>query len=116
MAVGAPDVVIDHRLDDYLQFDADIATKNAHVVGIGGNSPESGFSNTPAARSQEPRVHLLSVFNTPDFRAVLDRPAALMSEGDLAAEAARSYDLAEVGEAHRVATEDSVCGKLVVEP
>ena len=52
-AVGEPNVILDHRLDDYLQFDADVAAKNARVVGIGGNSPESGFSNTPAARSKE---------------------------------------------------------------
>jgi NADPH2:quinone reductase len=115
-AVGEPNVILDHRLDDYLQFDADVAAKNARVVGIGGNSPESGFSNTPAARSKELRVHLMSMFNTPDFRAVLDRLATLMAEGDLTAETAGSYDLAEVGEAHRAVVEDSVCGKLVVEP
>ena len=115
-AVGEPTVILDHRLDDYLQFDADVAAQNARVVGIGGNSPESGFSNTPAARSKELRVHLMSMFNTPEFRAVLDRLAALMAEGDLTAEIAGSYDLTEVDEAHRAVIEDSVFGKLVVEP
>jgi len=115
-AVGEPDVVLDHRLDDYLQFDADVAATGARIVGIGGNSSESGFSDTPAARSKELRVHLMNMFNTPDLRAVLERLAVLVAQGDLTAEVDRVYGLDEVGEAHRAVLEDSVFGKLVVEP
>ncbi|WP_121822662.1 NADPH:quinone reductase [Halostella salina] len=115
-AAGEPDVILDHRLDDYLQFDADVAAQNARIVGIGGNSAESGFSNTPAARAKELRVHLMSMFNTPDISTVLDRLAVLLTEGDLTAEVDGVYGLDEVGEAHRAVLEDSVFGKLVVEP
>jgi len=113
---GEPDVILDHRLDDYLQFDADVAAHGARIAGIGGNSVESGFSNTPAARSKELRIHLLSMFNTPDIAAVLDRLAVLLAEGELTAEVDDVYGLDEVGEAHRAVLEDSVFGKLVVEP
>jgi hypothetical protein len=39
-----------------------------------------------------------------------------MSTGALSIEVARSYDLAEAGEAQRAVMEDSFLGKLVVEP
>jgi NADPH2:quinone reductase len=114
--VGEPSVVLDHRLDDYLQFDANVAATGARLVGIGGNSPESGFSNTPAARSKELEIHLMSMFNTPSLRAVLEQLAVLIDDGDLTAEVDRVYGLDQVGEAHRAVLEDSVFGKLVVEP
>ncbi|WP_135820809.1 NADPH:quinone reductase [Halostella litorea] len=113
---GAPDVILDHRLDDYLQFDADVAAHGARIAGIGGNSTESGFSNTPAARSKELRVHLMSMFNTPDISAVLDRLAVLLRGGQLTAEVDGVYGLDDVAEAQRAVLEDSVFGKLVVEP
>lgn len=113
---GAPDVILDHRLDDYLQFDADVAARGARVVGIGNTQPEAGFSNVAAARSMELRIHLMSMFNTPDIAAVLERLARLAAEGDLTAEVARTYGLDDLGEAHRAVLEDSFLGKLVVEP
>jgi len=39
-----------------------------------------------------------------------------MDAGALSIELARSYDLDEAGEAQRAVMEDSVLGKLVVEP
>jgi NADPH2:quinone reductase len=56
------------------------------------------------------------MFNTPDIAAVLDRLAVLLAEGELTAEVDDVYGLEAVGEAHRAVLEDSVFGKLVVEP
>lgn len=111
-----PDAILDHRLDDYLQFDADVAAQGGRIVGIGNEDVAAGFENVPAARAKELTFVLMSMFNTPDVRAVLERLARLMAAGDLAAEIAGVYDLDEVAEAHRAVMEDSFVGKLVVEP
>ncbi|GAB7017782.1 NADPH:quinone reductase [Halostagnicola bangensis] len=113
---GSPDVILDHRLDDYLQFDADVAKQGTRVVGIGNTVPEAGFSNVPAARSKELRIHLISMFNTPDISAVLRRVAKLLSAGKLSAEIARTYDLEDLDSAHEDVLSESFFGKLVVTP
>jgi NADPH2:quinone reductase len=112
---GPPEVILDHRLDDYLQFDADVAAQGARVVGIGNTQPEAGFSSVPAARSKELRIHLMSMFNTPDVAAVLDRLGTLVAAAEVVPELAGVYDLDEAAEAQRAAVEDSFVGKLVVE-
>ncbi|QPV61647.1 NADPH:quinone reductase [Halosimplex litoreum] len=113
---GGVDAVLDHRLDDYLQFDADVAAQGARVVGIGENSPDPGFTNDGAARSKDVSYQFMSMFNMPDLRAGLAGVADLMERDRLSIECARSYDLAEAGEAQRAVVEDSFFGKLVVEP
>ncbi|ELZ27569.1 NADPH:quinone reductase [Halosimplex carlsbadense 2-9-1] len=110
------DAVLDHRLDDYLQFDADVAAQGARVVGIGENSPDPGFTNDGAARSKDVSYQFMSMFNMPDLRVGLAGVADLMARDRLSVECARSYDLDEAGEAQRAVMEDSFFGKLVIEP
>ncbi len=113
---GGVDVILDHRLDDYLQFDADVAAESARVVGIGENSPDPGFTNDGAARSKDVNYQFMSMFNTPDLRVPLRGVAHLMDAGALTIDLARSYDLEAAGEAQRAVMEDSFLGKLVIEP
>jgi len=113
---GGVDVVLDHRLDDYLQFDADVAATGARVVGIGENSPDPAFTNDGAARSKDVRYQFMSMFNTPDLRVPLRGVAHLMDTGALSIEVAETYTLEDAGEAQRSVLEDSVFGKLVIEP
>ncbi len=113
---GGVDVILDHRLDDYLQFDADVANVGARVVGIGENDPRVGFERSSAARSKDLRITMMSMFNTPDLRVPLRKLAYLMSERDLDVDVARTYDLDEAGEAQRAVMEDSFLGKLVIVP
>ncbi|WP_227373632.1 NADPH:quinone reductase [Haladaptatus halobius] len=113
---GEPNVILDHRLDDYLQFDADVAAQGARVVGIGNEDVEAGFENVPAARSKELTVTLMSMFNTPDISAVLARLARLVADGKIVPEIAQVYSLDEVDAAQRDVIEESFLGKLVVEP
>jgi len=113
---GGVDVVLDHRLDDYLQVDADVAAESARVVGIGENSQDPGFSAVGAARSKDVSYQFMSMFNTPDLRVPLRGVAHLMGEGRLSIEIARSYDLSEAANAQRAVMEDSFLGKLVIEP
>ncbi|MFC7058306.1 NADPH:quinone reductase [Halovenus salina] len=113
---GGVDVVLDHRLDDYLQFDAEVAREGCRVVGIGENNPTPGFDAVGAARSKDVSYQFMSLFNAPDLQAVLSGVAHLMASGKLSVEIASRYDLAEAGEAQRAVIEDSIVGKLVVEP
>jgi NADPH2:quinone reductase len=110
------DVILDHRLDEYLQFDADVAATGARVVGIGEQSPQVGFENDGVARSKDVSYQFMVMFNTPDFRVPLARLAHLMSVGDLTIDIAREYELDEAGEAQRAVLEESVLGKLVLVP
>jgi len=113
---GGVDVVLDHRLDDYFQFDADVAARGARVIGIGENSPDPGFTNSPGARSKDVSYQFMSMFNTPNLRVPLRGVAHLMDAGALSIELARRYDLDEADEAQRAVMDDSFLGKLVVEP
>jgi NADPH2:quinone reductase len=113
---GGVDVVLDHRLDDYLQFDAEVAAEGARVVGIGENDPGPGFSAVGAARSKDVSYQFMSLFNAPNLREILAGVGHLLGTGALDVELARTYDLAEAGEAQRAVMEDSFLGKLVVEP
>ncbi|RQG97749.1 NADPH:quinone reductase [Natrarchaeobius chitinivorans] len=115
-SAGGVDVVLDHRLDDYLQFDANVAATGARVVGIGENSPDPGFTDDGAARSKDVTYTFMSMFNTPDLRVPLRGVAHLMDVGALSIDVAHSYDLEEAGEAQRAVMEDSFLGKLLVEP
>jgi NADPH:quinone reductase-like Zn-dependent oxidoreductase len=110
------DVVMDHRLDEYLQFDADVAARRARVVGIGENSPDPGFTDDGAARSKDVSYQFMSMFNTPDLRVPLRGVAHLMAEDRLTIEIERSFGLDEAAAAQRAVMEESFLGKLVIEP
>ena len=113
---GGVDVVLDHRLDDYLQFDADVAATGARVVGIGENSPDPAFSNDGAARSKDVSYQFMSMFNTPDLRVPLRGVAHLMDVDALSISVAESYGLEEAADAQRDVMSESFLGKLVIEP
>jgi NADPH:quinone reductase-like Zn-dependent oxidoreductase len=110
------DVVLDHRLDDYLQFDAEVAATGGRVVGIGENDPEVGFSNDGVARSKDVSYQFMSMFNTPRLADPLAGVAYLMGQGDLDIEVARTYDLDEAATAQVDVMNDSFLGKLVITP
>ena len=116
VAAGRPDVVLDHRLDDYLQFDVDVTAEGAHIGAIGNSDPDATFENVPQCRGKALSVHHVSMFNTPDFGAVLARLAVLLADGKLTAEVAKRYDLEEVADAQRDVMAGSFLGKLVVTP
>jgi NADPH:quinone reductase-like Zn-dependent oxidoreductase len=113
---GGVETILDHRLDDYLQFDTDVATVGATVVGIGENDPAPAFSNVAAARGKDVSYHMMSLFNAPDLRELLRGVAHLMEADALEVEVARSYGLDEADDAQRDVMADSFFGKLVIEP
>jgi NADPH2:quinone reductase len=115
-AAGAPDAILDHRLDDYLPLDCEVAAFDADVAAIGNSDLEATFPNVPAARSKALSVHHVSMFNTPAMGEVVGRVVGLAASGDLTVEIAREYGLDEVEEAQRAVLEDSFLGKAVVRP
>jgi NADPH2:quinone reductase len=114
-AAGKPDVVLDHRLDDYLGLDCEVAAAGARIAAIGNTESSATFPNVPAHRAKSLSVHHVSMFNTPDVARVLTRLAALVESGGIEPQVARTYSLDEVGEAQRAVLEESFLGKLVVE-
>ncbi len=111
-----PDLVLDHRLDDYLSFDARVAAQDARIVGIGENDHEAGFENVGLTRAKDLTLRFTSMFNTPSLARVLDRCATLLADGDLRIEIAREYDLEAVAAAHEDVMTESFLGKLVAVP
>jgi NADPH2:quinone reductase len=113
---GAPEVILDHRLDDYLPADTEVAAHGGTIAAIGNDAPDATFESVPRCRGKALTVRHVSMFNVPDFGVILGRLARLMTDGALTASVARTYDLSDVAESHRAVMEDSFLGKLVVEP
>jgi len=110
------DVILDHRMHEYLQFDADVAATGCRVVGIGEKNQTVGFSQSSAARGKDLHLTMMSMFNTPDFRPRLAKLASLMAAGELEILVDETYGLDEAGQAQRAVLEDSCLGKLVITP
>ena len=115
-AGGGVDVVLDHRLDDYLGLDAEVAATGARVVGIGEQDPAIGVPNSPGARAKDLELTLMSMFNTPRLADPLGSVARLWADGEFGIEVARSYELADAAAAQRDVLSESFFGKLVIEP
>lgn len=107
------EVILDHRLDDYLALDLDVAAQNGRIVSIMGDVPAVG--GTPLI-SKELTLHGMSIGNSPNRQPILRHLARLMAGGDLTAASARTYELEEAGEAHRMVLEGGYVGKVVVTP
>ncbi|WP_284008669.1 NADPH:quinone reductase [Haloarcula pelagica] len=116
VAAGRPDVLLDHRLDDYLSFDARVAAQGGRIAAIGNTDSSATFADVPACRAKALSVHHVSMFNTPEFGAVLARLATLAADGAIEPVVVREYDLAEVADAQRAVLDESFLGKLVVTP
>lgn len=113
---GGVDVILDHRMHEYLQFDADVAATGCRVVGIGEKQQAVGFSRSSAVRGTDLQLTLMSMFNTPDLREPLSMVATLIAAGDLEIQIAQRYDLGGAMEAQRAVLADSFLGKLVITP
>ena len=110
------DVILDHRLHEYLSFDAEVAATGCRVVGIGEKDPQVGFQQSSTARGKDLNLQLMSMFNTPDFRPRLSKVAGLLAAEDLEIAVDETYGLAEAAEPQRAVLEDSFFGKLVITP
>lgn len=113
---GAPDVILDHRYDEYLPLDTRVAARNGRIAIIGNQSLEATHDDVPRCRGKSLSMHHVSMFNTTDISDVLTEIASLIADRDFGAVVARRYSLDDIGDAHRAVLEDSYFGKLVVAP
>ena len=113
---GGVDVVVDHRLGEYLQFDADVANVGCRVIGIGENATAVGFDRSSATRRKDLQLTMMTMFNTPDFRVPLEKIAYLMGDGDIEIRVADTYNLEDAAAAQQDVMGDSFLGKLLITP
>jgi NADPH:quinone reductase len=113
---GGPNVIVDHMLERYLQFDCDVAAPYARIILYRNRHREAGFTDVPAAGGKELEFHLMSAYNTPRLAEPLTRIGRLLADGWLDIAVEETYELDEVAAAHRRVREESVFGKLVVTP
>lgn len=113
------DVVFDHRIHDYLQFDVDIAGFGGRVVVYGGGGDTVVDGRAP--RGKELTMHWMSMSNAvnregrlPPVRSILRKLADLMDRGQLTVEIAREYELSDATEMHDAVLNDSFIGKLIL--
>ncbi|QCC46931.1 NADPH:quinone reductase [Halobellus limi] len=113
---GGADVIVDLHMDQYLQFNADVANAGARVIGIGNDTSSGGFTDIGVTKGKEVRYQFMSMYNADDIGAVLARLADLAVRDEIAPVIHETYGLGEIGEAQRAVLEDSFVGKLVVTP
>jgi NADPH2:quinone reductase len=110
------DLILDHRLGEYIQFDIDVAAYGGSVVAIGGNYDQPQILDLTAAIGKDLTIQPMDMFNEPNIDSVLERLSILLASGKLTAEVDRVFDLEEAKEAQRVVDEESVVGKVVLKP
>jgi NADPH2:quinone reductase len=112
---GRPDVIMDHRFDEYATMDRDVAAQGADLAVMGNEASSARIEDVMQWRGNGLTLYNVTMFNTPDIGAVLADLGHLAERGDLAPTIARTYDLSEVGQAHRDVLKASFLGKLVVD-
>jgi NADPH:quinone reductase-like Zn-dependent oxidoreductase len=115
-ADGGVEVVLDHRVGEYLQTDVDVAANGATVLGIGGPNDACELEELWTALTKDVTVRFLSMSNTPDLHGVLERLGALLAADQLEVAVAREYDLADAAAAQRALRDERFVGKLLLWP
>jgi NADPH2:quinone reductase len=113
---GAPDVVVDLHMDQYLQLNTNVVSEGARVIGIGNDTAEGGFDDIGATKGKEVRFQFMSLFNADDLTAVLGSVADLAARGEVDPVIHERYGFDDAAEAQRAVLHDSFLGKLVLTP
>lgn len=113
-ATGGIDVTLDHRLDDYLSLNLEVAASDGRIVGIYGDIPAT--SGKPFRRKGV-TIYGRSGEMWPGRKAFYETTLTpLLQRGVFDPEIHAVYPLSDLVEAQRALQEDSVIGKLVVVP
>lgn len=113
---GQKDVILDHRCDEYMGLNIQVASKNARIVGIGQEKDQVTIPKFSIARSKELEIYMMSMFNTPKISSILDHISRMMLEGSLEVLVAKRYPLERAGEAQKMIYSQSNMGKIVIIP
>ncbi|RQH02337.1 quinone oxidoreductase family protein [Natrarchaeobius oligotrophus] len=109
---GAPDVILDPLLGEYLELDIDVAAPNATIVAIEGR--EVTFTNAPTARRKDLGLYQVGAASLPDVSGALERLAILLDRGLIEVVINREFELEEAAEAQRFTIEENDFGKVLV--
>lgn len=115
-APSGVDLILDHRLEEYIQLDIEVAAYGGSVVAIGGNYDQPQITDLTAAIGKDFTIQPMDMFNEPNIASVLERLGILLSNGEITAEVDRVFSLEEAIEAQRVVEEESVVGKVILKP
>lgn len=116
-AAGGPvDIVLDHRVGDYLQFDVDVLATGGTVLVVGGPGDEATLSDIWAGLRADARIQIFSISNHPRLAEPLEAVATLLADGRLDIHIERRYEMEAAGEAQRAMMTESFPGKLLLLP
>ena len=86
------------------------------MVAIDSTTPELCYPDSGTARAKMHTLHHFAMISLSEYSSTLELIARLLESATLTVEVARTYDLAETGQAHRDVAETSFLGKAVVVP
>ncbi|RQG99402.1 NADPH:quinone reductase [Natrarchaeobius oligotrophus] len=113
---GAPDVIMDHRINENIDLNTQVAAQGGRIVAISGTDIELTYSNSGMARGKMQTLHHFAMPQMATFAPALERVATLAGNGQVSPVIERTYGLDEVAQAHEDVVEESFLGKLVVTP
>lgn len=114
------DVILDHMVHDYFEWDIDAAAFNGRIIHIGGQHAPVGSPRF--GRGQNLRIHMMSMSNLatrselPTTASVLDHVVDLIATGAVEPIIHQTFELGEAVDVHRMLMEESFVGKLVIHP
>lgn len=112
----APDVVLDHMVGEYMQFDVDVVQEGGRIVIIGRNHDNAVVEDVSKAMWKDVKILPLAASNAGNHAAILDNLATMLSTDALQVEIAESFALEDVAEAQRMVAEESFVGKVILQP
>lgn len=106
------DVTLDHRLDEYLPLDLEVAASGGRIVALQGDVPATAAG---PLRGKGVTIRGRSGEQWEDRRSFYEGTLGpLVAEGVVTPEIQTTFDLEDVVEAERVMSEERVVGKLVI--
>lgn len=115
------DVVLDHMVDNYFQFDIDIADFKGRIIIFGGN--EAPSINALIPRKKELSIHWMSMSNIvnqkddlPPLNTILTDLSFLMKREKVSPKIHRIYDFDDAQQMHYDVMNESFLGKLIFCP
>lgn len=110
--LGAPNIIVDHLLHDYLDLDIAVAADGATIVGL--ESEEATVTKFPRGIRKDLSIHLTGTSRIPDMPAALRSIGEFLAEDRLSVDIAYRFDLEEAAEAQRTVWEETFVGKTVL--
>lgn len=113
VADAGVDVVVDHRPEDYLGLDIDVAANDGQIILIDGYHVQ--VENLRKTRAKDVTITGMGAFSTvPSVSDVVGRLSRLMAKDELTVEVARTIPLEDVRRAHELVMNESYVGKVVL--